>query len=55
MSHSETILSMTNKIQRMMHADHAMLLFTHSLHLEDAYDSTAPVYTYALFYNFDVN
>jgi hypothetical protein len=52
LNHSETILSMTNKIQRIMHADHALLLFTHTLHIDDAYESEA-AYTYALFFNFD--
>jgi hypothetical protein len=28
MSNSEIILSLTNKVQRLMHADHAMIIFT---------------------------
>jgi hypothetical protein len=36
-----------------MHADHAVLLFTHSLELEEEEDLNA--YTYALFFNFEAN
>ena len=49
-THSERILSLTNKVQRMMHADHALLLFTHTLTLEDDSVGDYP-YRYALFFD----
>ena len=49
-THSERILSLTSKVQRMMHADHALLLFTHTLTVEDESVGDYP-YRYALFFD----
>ena len=49
-THSERIQSLTNKVQRMMHADHALLLFTHTLTVEDESLGDYP-YRYALFFD----
>lgn len=49
-THSERILSLTNKVRRLMHADHALLLFTHTITLEDESVGDYP-YRYALFFD----
>ena len=59
-THSERVLSLTNKVQRMMHADHTLLLFTHTLTVDDDSVGDYP-YRYALFFDagqlftFDLN